>query len=169
MKTKPLYLLVLLLSCQLLFAQNKIDIKANFNITEKTITVNQFISYTNSSRDTLSTIYLNDWSNSFSTKSTPLANRFTEEFSTNFHFAKNEERGYTVITSINDELNHALSFNRLENQVDVISVNLNKVLLPNESFCIHNGPENIPSTRLYPYLSRPITFPSYPSGSAPLI
>lgn len=134
MKTKLSYLLLLLLSCQLLVAQNKIDIKANFNIPEKTITVNQFISYTNTSNDTLSTIYLNDWSNSFSTKTTPLANRFTEEYNTNFHFAKNEERGYTVILSIKDQQFNELSFDRLENQLDIVTVSLDKALLPGEAY-----------------------------------
>ena len=41
-------------------------------------------------------------------------------------------------------------------------------LLPNESFCIQSGPENMPSTRLYPNLSSPKTLPSYPTGSLPL-
>ncbi len=136
MKTKPLYQIVFLLFCQLLVGQNKIDIKANFNIAEKTIMVNQLISYTNTSKDTLNEIYLNDWNNSFSTKNTPLANRFTEEFSTNFHFAKNEERGYTVITSIKDDSNSTLSFDRVQNQIDVVTVSLNKALLPGESYNI---------------------------------
>ena len=134
MKTKLSYLLIILLSCQLLVAQNKIDIKANFNITERNIDVNQFISYTNTSKDTLSTIYLHDWSNSFSTKNTPLANRFTEEYNTNFHFAKNEERGYTIISSIKNKLNNSLNFERLENQLDILSVDLEKGLLPGESY-----------------------------------
>jgi hypothetical protein len=115
-------------------AQNKIDIKANFNIEEKTIAINQFISYTNTTQDTLKTIYLSDWSNSFSTKSTALANRFTEEYNTNFHFAKNEERGFTVISSINDENKNSLSFDRLENQLDIVSVTLEKPLLPGNSY-----------------------------------
>jgi hypothetical protein len=128
------YLLLFLLSCQQLVGQNKIDIKADFNIKEKTITISQVISYKNTSKDTLNTIYLSDWNNSFSTKSTPLANRFTEEFNTDFHFAKNEDRGYTVITSLKDEQNNSLSFNRLEEQLDIVSVTLEQPLLPGSSY-----------------------------------
>jgi len=136
LRNKLSYLLLFLLSCQLLVAQNKIDIKAHFNINDKTIVVNQSISYKNTSNDTLSTIYLNDWSNSFSTKSTPLANRFTEEYDTNFHFAKNEERGFTIILSIKNDKNNDLSFDRLENQLDIVSVDLDYALLPGESYTI---------------------------------
>ena len=131
------YLVLFLLSCQQLVGQNKIDIKADFNIQEKTISITQFISYLNTSNDTLNTIYLSDWNNSFSTKTTPLANRFTEEFDTNFHFANNEDRGYTVITSIRDEKSNSLSFERLETQLDIVSVNLDKALLPGESYNIN--------------------------------
>lgn len=137
MKNQLTYLVILLLfSSQLLIGQNKIDLKANFNVSDKIIVVNQFISYTNATNDTLSTIYLNDWSNSFSTKTTPLANRFTEEFNTNFHFAKNEDRGYTVILSIKDNINNTLNFDRLEEQLDIISVNLEQDLLPGSSYNI---------------------------------
>ena len=124
MNTKLSYLLFFLLFCQCVIAQDKIDIKASFNINDKSIAVNQTISYKNTSNDTLSTIYLNDWLNSFSTKNTPLANRFTEEFDTKFHFAKNEDRGFTILTSIKNENNSDLNFDRLEDQLDIISVNL---------------------------------------------
>lgn len=134
MKTKLLYLFIFLLSCQQLAAQNKIDIKANFNIVDKTIAIEQFISYKNTSNDTLNTIYLNDWINSFSTKSTPLANRFTEEFDSKFHFAKNEDRGFTVIASIKDERHNDLSFDRLKEQLDIVTVNLDNPLLPGKSY-----------------------------------
>ncbi len=80
------------------FCQNKIEINAVFDIEEKTIQINQFISYKNDSSIALDTIYLNDWSHSFSTKKTPLAIRFEEEYNTKFHFAKNEDRGFTAIT-----------------------------------------------------------------------
>jgi len=76
------------------FGQNKIDLKAFFDVENKQIRINQTIEYFNSSQDTLYSIYLNDWSNSYSTKTTPLAKRFTEEFSNKFHFAKNNERGF---------------------------------------------------------------------------
>jgi len=131
-----LYHLAFFLSIQFCLGQNEIDLKASFNIDTKTIVVNQSISYKNTSKDTLKTIYLNDWSNSFSAKNTPLANRFTEEYDTNFHFAGNEDRGYTVILSVKNKEQQILNFNRLDTQQDIISVDLAKALLPQESYHI---------------------------------
>lgn len=136
MKIRFVSFLILLYSIGVI-GQNKIDIDAVFDMPNKQITIQQHIRYQNTSNDTLKTIYLNDWNNSYSTKSTPLAKRFTEEFSTKFHFAKNEERGYTAITSIlNNEL-HELIYTRLKEHPDVIQVELEKPLLPSESYDIN--------------------------------
>ena len=78
------------------------DINANVDIETKTISITQTIVYKNDSDDSLREIYLHDWNNSYSTKSTPLAQRFEEEFSTKFHLAKSEQRGFTLITDITD-------------------------------------------------------------------
>ena len=132
-------------------AQNKIDINAAFNIKERAIQISQFISYKNESNIALDTIYLNDWNNSYSTKNTPLARRFAEEYNTNFHFAKNEERGFTSITSITSNSN-VLQFDRLENMPDVIKVNLAQTLQPNESYTINiNYLIQLPSSKFTDY------------------
>ena len=137
MNTNTLYQLIFILSIQFCVGQNKINLKASFNIETKTIVVRQSINYKNTSDDTLKTIYLNDWSNSFSAKNTPLANRFTEEYDTNFHFAENDDRGYTVLLSVKNKQQHILNFNRLETQQDIISIDLEKALLPNDSYHIN--------------------------------
>lgn len=117
-----------------LTGQNKIDIEASVNTDAKTFTISQTIVYKNESSDTLQEIYLNDWNNSYSTKTTPLAKRFEEEFSTKFHLAKNEERGYTVVTSIKDNSKQALTYNSLNDYPDIIKVILKKPLLPGQSY-----------------------------------
>jgi len=114
--------------------QNKIDIKAVFDISINQIHITQFITYINTTNDALTAIYLNDWSNSYSTKSTPLANRFSEEYIDKFHFAKNEERGYTIVTSINNTNNDLLNFERLEQHPDIIKVTLVNTLKPGKSY-----------------------------------
>ena len=119
------------------FSQNKIDLKAFFDVENKQIRINQTIEYFNTSTDTLSTIYLNDWSNSYSTKSTALAKRFTEEFSNKFHFAKNEDRGFSVLTSLKNDNGSELIFDRLKGQLDIIKVELNNPIAPNESYKIN--------------------------------
>ena len=116
--------------------QNSINVRANIDVDAKTITINQDIVYKNTSRDTLHTIFLNDWNNSYATKSTPLAKRFEEEFSTKFHLAKDEQRGYTTIEHIKDNANNILEYSYLKAHPDVIEVTLKRPLLPNESYNI---------------------------------
>lgn len=128
--------LFLFFSCSIV-AQNRMEIKANIQVETKTISVEQSIIYKNTTSDTLKTIYLNDWNNSYSTKTTPLAKRFEEEFSTKFHLAKSEERGFTVVTSMKDNItNIPLEFERLKEHPDVLKVKLDLPLLPNESYTI---------------------------------
>src|SRR5690606_7390144 len=66
---------------------------------------------------------------------TPLAKRFAEEFKSDFHFAKNEDRGYTVVTNIiQDSL--PLHYSRLKDQPDILKVELDNVLFTNEYYSI---------------------------------
>ncbi|WP_370392125.1 metalloprotease [uncultured Winogradskyella sp.] len=133
--TKYSYITLALIFCVLsLKGQNILDIDAYVDIEERTIRVTQQIIYTNTTADTLDTIYLNDWNNSYSTKSTPLAKRFEEEFSTKFHLAKNEQRGYTAIINILDGEGQELNYERLKDHPDVIQSQLNRPLLPGASY-----------------------------------
>jgi len=130
------YVLILVCACSL--AQNKIDITADVDVETKSISITQSIVYENTTNDTLNDIYLHDWNNSYSTKSTPLAKRFEEEFSTKFHLAKKEQRGYTVIASIKDKIdNSKLGFEYLQKHPDVIKVTLNQSLKPGSSYHIN--------------------------------
>ncbi|WP_405576815.1 metalloprotease [Winogradskyella sp. Asnod2-B02-A] len=117
-------------------AQNAMEINATVNVESKTIIVEQSIVYKNESNTVLKEIYLSDWNNSYSTKSTPLAKRFEEEFSTKFHLAKNEQRGFTVITSIKNENDTSLEHQRLKDHIDVIKVTLEQPLQPNTSYTL---------------------------------
>lgn len=135
MKLRLFFWFIFVLSSILSFSQNKIDLKADFDIENRKITISQTIQYKNTSKDELQSIYLNDWNNSYSTKKTPLATRFAEEYNNKFHLAKNEDRGYSVITSIKQN-NEALVFNQLKNQIDIIKVDLKTPLKPNESYTI---------------------------------
>ncbi len=117
------------------FSQNTIDLKATFDVAEKKIKIAQTIQYQNTTNNTLDYIYLTDWSNSYSTKSTPLAKRFAEEYKNDFHFAKNEDRGYTVITSLQQDYKE-VSHERLKEQLDIIKVKLNTPLAPNETYTL---------------------------------
>ncbi|WP_047545731.1 metalloprotease [Psychroserpens sp. Hel_I_66] len=136
MKLSPFSCIFLLFWSCLVVGQNKIDVDAVVDIASKTITIKQSITYQNKSNDTLTSIYLNDWNNAYSTKTTPLATRFTEEFNDKFHLAKSEQRGYTSITGIRDKLNNSLTFQNKADNPDIIEVQLNQPLLPNQSYDI---------------------------------
>jgi hypothetical protein len=136
LKIKLLYLLVFVLTQFSAVSQNKIDINAVFDVEKNQIQITQSIEYKNTTKDTLNTIYLNDWSNSYSTKNTPLANRFSEEYIDKFHFTKNGDRGYTAITALTNNNNTNLIFDRLALQPDVIKVQLAQPLFPNNSYLL---------------------------------
>ena len=121
------------------FAQNSISLQAHLNDSTHTFTIEQELVYTNSSNDTLTQIYLNDWANAFSAKDTPLAKRFAEEFARRFRFAKNEERGATYINKLTNSENEALIWERPFLAQDLIRVKLYKPLLPGNSITINLG------------------------------
>lgn len=114
--------------------QDKIYVDAFADPESKSLTIKQTLIYQNKSNDTLKEIYLNDWNNSYSTKTTPLAKRFEEEFSTKFHLAKNEQRGFTAITSLKDLDGNELKFSNLKAHPDVVKVTLLKAINPGESY-----------------------------------
>ncbi|GAA4281886.1 hypothetical protein GCM10022260_23070 [Gaetbulibacter aestuarii] len=118
------------------FGQNKIDLKADFNVRDHTIKIKQRIVYQNTSEKTLDTIYLNNWPNSYATKKTALATRIADEFINDFHLAKNEDRGYSVVTSMTQD-SVPVDFKPLKDQIDVLKVVLNKPVKPGESYTLN--------------------------------
>ena len=116
-------------------AQHSITVDATLDGTDHTITISQEIEYHNSSGDALEVIYLTDWANGFSSKTTPLAKRFSENFKSSFHFEKDENRGRTDIESISTVNNTPLAWNRGA-EVDIIEVPLDRSLASGESIRI---------------------------------
>ncbi|MEC3908701.1 metalloprotease [Tamlana sp. 2201CG12-4] len=106
-----------------------------FDIENKQVKISQTIQYQNTTSDKLDTIYLSDWSNSYSTKKTPLAIRMADEFKNDFHLAKNEDRGFTVITALKQN-DQDLTFERLKNQSDIVKVILAEPLAPNGTYTL---------------------------------
>ncbi|WP_298516385.1 metalloprotease [uncultured Kordia sp.] len=114
------------------FGQHKNEVTATLSAESNLINVEQKITYTNETGTTLSEIYFNDWSHAFSGKDTPLAKRFAEEFRRNFHLAREKKRGRTTVDRISTN-GTKVDWKRLEKQVDIIKITLNKPLQPNES------------------------------------
>ncbi len=115
-----------------LCAQHSITIDAELIPAQNKLNNSQEVVYINTSEDLLTEIYFFDWANSFSSKTTPLAKRFAENYDSSFHFEKKEDRGFTEIFSISNESNEPLSWERGE-AVDILKVSLYKPLAPGES------------------------------------
>nr|WP_281337472.1 aminopeptidase [Flavobacterium eburneipallidum] len=91
----------------------------------------------NQSEDTLSEIVLNDWMNGYSTKTSPLAKKFSDEFYRGFHLAHEKERGGTTNLSITNVEKKQLSWTRTEKKPDLIHLELERKLAPNEKITLH--------------------------------
>lgn len=76
-------------------------------------------------------IVMLDWAHAFSSKDTPLANRFAEDFKNKFQFAPEDHRGKTVFKSNTENLDFTLK--RKLGQQDIIELTLNSPLPPGAS------------------------------------
>jgi hypothetical protein len=121
---------------QSILGQHEINIDARLDSKEGSIHIAQEIQFYNTSKDTLNEIFLNDWANSFSSKTTPLAKRFNENYNSSFHFEKKKDRGRTDIVNILDVNMDVLSWD-YEDVLDIIRVELPESLAPNESVKIN--------------------------------
>ena len=101
------------------------------NAVTKKLNIQQEITFYNNSKDTLNSIVLNDWNNAYSSKSTPLANRFSDEFYNGFHLAKDKERGSTINITILNSDHLFLNWERPKENPDLIMVRLREKLAPN--------------------------------------
>lgn len=101
--------------------QPEYDISVSLNYLEKSLAVEQVISFKNTAEKPLDTLYLTDWSNAYSSIKTPLAQRFGEEYDRSFYLSKKTKLGFTELNSVTNR-KEELSWNRLENQQDIIRV-----------------------------------------------
>ena len=113
-----------------MYSQHSSKMSVRINMEEKTLLVNQVLTYNNTSNDTLKHIILNDWNHAFSSKSSALAKRFSDEFIRAFHLASEKERGFTDVKNMIDSHFKPLKWNRLDENIDVIKIELNQPILP---------------------------------------
>ena len=114
-------------------AQHTINIDATLNPSQKTLSIKQQITYKNTSEDTLKEIYLFDWANSFSSKTTPLAKRFSENYESTFHFEKDADRGRTTVEKIYNNSSIPLQWQRGE-AVDILRIIPEIPLKPGDNY-----------------------------------
>ena len=135
MKYLPFFLIFFIFSgC--LSAQNAIDVNARLIDSIRTISIDQNIKFVNTENRELESIYLNDWNNAFSSKTSALAKRFAEDYARRFHFAKDHERGHTTINSVKDAQNYELEWDRPGNVVDLLRIRLQEPLKPGDSISL---------------------------------
>lgn len=133
-------------------AQHKININATVNATDKTIHVEQAVVFKNTSEEVLSEIYFHDWNNSFESTVSPLGKRFSEDFIRRFHFAKEEDRGATVVNSVQNIFGDSLFWSRPFMTPDLMVVQLTEDILPGQEVSvIFNYDLIIPSNRFTGY------------------
>ncbi len=139
MKSSPNYIvfILFLFTCSKQYGQHLSKIEVEVNVEKKTLIVQQKIEFFNQSEDTLTRIVLNDWNNAYSTKTTPLAKRFSDEFYRGFHLATEKERGSTTNLSISTADTTKLFWERTDKNPDFVVVKLDKKLPPYQKIVIH--------------------------------
>ena len=130
------YLFIGFCCCAKILGQHKITMDVVLVDSIQSLQINQTIKYINQSNTVLNEIYFTDWANSFSSKTTPLAIRFGENFNASFHFEKDENRGKTIIESITNFNKLPLAWQRGK-EADIIRVPLDNALLPGDSVQIN--------------------------------
>ena len=116
-------------------AQHTITIDATLHPGSKSLTIRQQIDFKNTSQDILDEIFLNDWANSFSSKTTPLAKRFSEHYDSPFHFERNKNRGRTTMESVRSKNNAPLQWTHGD-EIDILKVILDEPLQPGETYSL---------------------------------
>ena len=132
-------------------AQHHSKMSVAINSEQKSIKVNQELTFYNQTNDTLNEIVLNDWMNGYTSKNTSMAARFSDEFERAFHLAKEKDRGRTFDLVISDGAS-TMNWQRDEKFPDVIIVSLKEKLLPNQKIrFLLNYSVKIPNDRFTKY------------------
>ncbi len=146
-----IFILVLFASLKQ-YAQHRSQMIVAVDSEKKILTVQQEIVFFNQTEDTLTTIVLNDWNNAYSSKSSPLAKRFSDEFYRGFHLADEKERGSTNNLVITNDDNSVIFWERTTKNPDFIVVKLPHTLVPNQKIRLHlSYIEKIPSDKFTKY------------------
>ena len=133
---KPLLTLIIYISVFSVYGQHAMQIEAVLDAETNTITIKQRIDYQNNSEESLSELYFNDWTSSYSSPTTPLANRFVEEFNNALLRVKPKDRG------LQNNCDSKLCGNLYRLQLfrkppRYFKVTLENELLPNTSTTLH--------------------------------
>lgn len=115
---------------------NSIKIDAIIDNKTDVIKIQQEIIFFNKTNTPLAQIYLHNWPNSFKDRKTPLSKRLIEDYKKSLYFAKEKKRGFTKILNLTANYKN-INFTFKEGQEDIIRLDLNKSLNPNDSIIIN--------------------------------
>jgi virulence-associated protein VapD len=137
LKQKLLPLIIFLFCSFGIYAQtNRIKIDAVIDDKTDVIKIQQEIVFHNKTNNVLDQIYLHNWQNGFKDRKTPLSKRLIEDYKKSLYFAKEKERGFTKILNLTANYTN-IRFSSKEFQEDIIKLDLNKSLNPNDSIIIN--------------------------------
>ncbi len=126
--------------------------EVRLDVKEAKLYVYQEVTYYNSSENFIDKIVLNDWNHAFSSKNSPLAKRFSDEFVRSFYYASDRELGQTRLIGVTDFDDYALNYSREAHQIDLIEIILPSRLAPNQSTKLKIRYEvKIPSSKFTDY------------------
>jgi hypothetical protein len=111
--------------------QQQVNYNIRATLNDQTHTISAFVEmeYINNSPDALTEIYIHLWPNAYKDNSTAFARHELEGGSTDFYFAKPEERGY--IDSLTFKVDgNVVSWNYLKDTIDICRIQLAKPLQP---------------------------------------
>ena len=133
-KSLSLFFLILInvIFCQ----QNEYFIDAIIDPDKRIIKIDQEIIFFNNSNHGINHLILNDWPHSYSTSSSPLGKRLSEDFTLNFQRSTKNQRGSTKIIQLNQGA-FQNKYERIEGQIDLIKVFLKEKLNPNKKAVIN--------------------------------
>lgn len=127
-------LVCLIIGADLSHAQHRVNLEIELDTLSAELIVTQQMRLINTSDQNLDSFYFLDWANAFSDKTSPLGQRFAENFEANFHFEAERDRGRTTIESWTVE-GETANYSRPE--VDQIRLMLPRVLSSEDSIETH--------------------------------
>ena len=72
------------------------NLKVKLIEAKKSLEVSQTIQFQNNTKTPIQTLFFNDWSHSYSSSKSPLAQRFAEEYDRRFYLGSKAKRGRTT-------------------------------------------------------------------------
>lgn len=137
MRIKFIYILLLLstFSFSQSVERNSIIIDASLDTITNSVIGIQEINYLNSSKDSLTEIYLHAWPSAFRNRNTILGKRSRENRKTDIYYAETKEKGNLDGFLFQSEAD-TLFWSYTNHSHDIIHIELNKPLAPNKSIII---------------------------------